>query len=871
MQDWELGTDVAPGPASKVEKSHHAGTSERSHHTPTSERSHYTTNSERSHHMATSDRSHLVSSERSHHVGTTNRSHHVGTSEKSHHAGTSERSTSERDHRTSTSERSQHTGTPGHTKQNEERVNKVSGGAAAAVSVSRTEGSSCSESQSAGGGGSGGLPISATSAPQNLPASVSTVATSAAAPAKTTSGAGLLTDNKANLGNPKSDTKGDGNESSGLVEGLLEVSRNREPTVTSALSFGVSGTGHLRGTVPGHTWSHPEIVLGSMTASGAVSAPPGFQNIAQRHMRPPPLLNQSESSDLKLASQSHSSTAHLPRLAGSPSVVTNQPAASQVQHRQEHQQQQSHQKITLVEQQQQQQQQQSLIQHQQQIQQQQIQQQMQQQHQQQIQQQQQHVARQWAYWPNTALPQPPQLSSKPQKEESDKPKTYQGSSSSQTQQTHQQQYPYSISPAALFHMASQAPSGQVSAVLVPGATEGNSGATRPGLSGSSGPTDNPSNSGTPAHPPPGFSAPLTVSYHTQSGDAIPVNKLLMNSPLYRSSVSQSDGQGGASSASQPFMAVSRAPGGAVTGVYVQQGNGGGQYTNLALTPSAHTPHTFGDPSLAQQQMAFETRHFITQQLAQGLHQGVAQGVHQGVAQSVHQGLHQGLAQGMHQSLPQGLHQNVSQGVASGVPQGGSGVPLPPPGLPVSLPQGLNQNVSQVNLGSALSQGLPGVPMGHHLQQHPFPQPAFPQQGYQVAVGGGSGYYPEYVLSDPGLPNPSAGTQQGPPPPTALPAEMISDVAAFQRAEVYDGTSLHTLPQFLPSSLPQHQSLMSQNPLSHPPHQHPSLAQPPHPSLSHTHPSMALPPHHTNGPTGAPYTPASLIYIEGERDTGQVIQ
>ncbi|KAG7175187.1 Terminal uridylyltransferase 7-like [Homarus americanus] len=428
-----------------------------------------------------------------------------------------------------------------------------------------------------------------------------------------------------------------------------------------------------------------------------------------------------------------------------------------------------------------------------------------------------------------------------------KSKPYQGVTTAPTTQTHQhqQQYPYSISPAALFHMASQAAGGQMSAVLLPSVSE--SGNIRPGIpvstASSVGSGGTASGSGSGAPPPPGFTAPIAINYHGQQVDAVSFNKLIM-SPLYRSPVSQPDGQSAVSNTpSQSFISVGQSLSGPVAGVYaVQQGSGGGQFTNLAPTVAGHTPHAFGDPSLSQQQVPFDTRHFIPQQLAQGLHQGIPQGLPQGIAAPV----------------PQGVPQGVAQGI-----QGGTGVSLPPPGLTSSVPQGLSQNVpqgvpqglhqslpggvSQVSMGSALSQGIQAVPMGHALQQHHYPQPSYPQQGYQMPVPGPSGFYPEFVFGDPGLQNPSP-SGQGPP---TIPAEMMTEMP-FQRPDVYD-TQMQALPQYLPSSLPQHQSLISQ--------------------ISQPHPSVGLPPHHTplsaTGPTAA-YTPSSVIYIDGERDASQLL-
>lgn len=118
----------------------------------------------------------------------------------------------------------------------------------------------------------------------------------------------------------------------------------------------------------------------------------------------------------------------------------------------------------------------------------------------------------------------------------------------------------------------------------------------------------------------------------------------------------------------------------------------------------------------------------------------------------------------------------------------------------------------------------------------------------MTVAGPSGYYPEFVFGDPGLQNPSP-SGQGPP---TLPAEMMTEMT-FQRPGVYE-TQMQALPQYLPSSLPQHQSLMSQ--------------------ISQPHASLGVPPHHTSlSATGssAAYTPGSVLYIDGEREGSQVLQ
>lgn len=301
--------------------------------------------------------------------------------------------------------------------------------------------------------------------------------------------------------------------------------------------------------------------------------------------------------------------------------------------------------------------------------------------------------RQWGFWPNAAVPQHIHLNSKGQKQEGDTSKKYQVTSAASTQssQSHQQQYPYSISPAALFHMASQAAGGQISAMLLPSATENNT-SSRPGLSASTGAVGISGNGA-----PPGFSAPVPINYHGQQLDALPLNKLLIGSSVFRSSVSQADGQSATpNTVSQPFLSVS----GPVPGIYV----------------SAHTPHNYSDPNLNQRHPVFDTRHFISQPVTQGLHQNVAQGLSpQGVAATVPPGMQAGTSVSL---TPPGLPAPISQGISNSVPQ--------------AVPQGMHQNLqsgmSQVNLGSAVSQGMQAVPIGH-----PFPpQHTFPQQGYQVS-------------------------------------------------------------------------------------------------------------------------------------------
>lgn len=302
--------------------------------------------------------------------------------------------------------------------------------------------------------------------------------------------------------------------------------------------------------------------------------------------------------------------------------------------------------------------------------------------------------RQWRFWQNDAMPQQGCLNSKAQKQDGENRKKYQitSTTSSQSSQSHQQQYPYSISPAALFHMASQAAGGQISAVLLPSSKENNT-PSRPGL-----PTSTTAAVGTTGSgAPPGFSAPVPINYHGQQVDALPMNKLLLGSSVFRSSVSQADGQSAApNTASQPFLPVS----GPMPGIYV----------------SAHTPHTYSDPSLNQRHPVFETRHFLSQQVTQGLHQNVAQGLPQGVTATVPPGMQAGTSVSL---PPPGLPAPLSQGISNSVPQ--------------ALAQGVHQNLqsgmSQVNLGSAVSQGMQAVPIGH-----PFPpQHTYPQQGYQVGL------------------------------------------------------------------------------------------------------------------------------------------
>lgn len=119
----------------------------------------------------------------------------------------------------------------------------------------------------------------------------------------------------------------------------------------------------------------------------------------------------------------------------------------------------------------------------------------------------------------------------------------------------------------------------------------------------------------------------------------------------------------------------------------------------------------------------------------------------------------------------------------------------------------------------------------------------------MAVPGTSGYYSEYVIGDPTLQSHSPNGQGLP----NIPAELMPEMT-FPPAEVYDHP-LQALPQYLSSTLPQHQNLI--NPMPQP------------------HPSVALPPPHPPIPASAPaaaYTPqGSLIYIDGERDSSQMMQ
>ena len=406
-----------------------------------------------------------------------------------------------------------------------------------------------------------------------------------------------------------------------------------------------------------------ENVIGGLS-SGAVSVPPGFQNLPHVQVQHN-VQGQILSQGMKTGTQGHSNLSYISKPQGPSNSTTSHVTVSQ----------------SLQPQEPKQAQQIKQIQEQKQL------------HSQQLAQ----PPRQWGYWPNTALPQQVHLNSKPQKQEVDKSRNYQipTTASSQSSQPHQQQYPYSISPAALFHMASQAPSGQISAMLLPNVTENNSTSSRSGLPAS--PTTTTVGITSSGAPPPGFSAPVPINYHGQQVDTLPMNKLMIGSPVYRSAVSQADGQSATpNTGSQPFLSVS----GPMPGIYV----------------SAHTPHTYGDPSLNQQHPVFDTRHFISQQMTQGLHQNVAQGLPQAVAAAVPPGMQAGTSVSL---PPPGLAASVPQGISNSVPQ--------------AVPQGMHQNlqsgVSQVNLGSPMSQGMQAVPMGH-----PFPpQHTYPQQGYQVGV------------------------------------------------------------------------------------------------------------------------------------------
>ncbi|KAK7072352.1 hypothetical protein SK128_022203 [Halocaridina rubra] len=401
--------------------------------------------------------------------------------------------------------------------------------------------------------------------------------------------------------------------------------------------------------------------------------------------------------------------------------------------------------------------------------------------------------------------------------------------SAQNSQPQQQQYYYSITPAALFHMASQAAGGQLSAVLMPNTNESNSNRTGSSIPTSSTGTPNSSISAPPP-PPPGFTAPVTINYPNQQLDAaMPFNKLVMGSPLYRSPVSQAEGQQVVpSTASQSFITPLGQSVGGMPGVYaLQHSSSGSQFPTINPTGAAHSPQGLNDQNVNQQQVTFDSRQFLSQ-VPQGLHQGM-----QGVPQNL-------------TPIPPG----ISQGVAQTLPQQLQGAPAAPPGLSTSVPQGvqgvsqgLHQSlvggVPQVSMGQALSPGLQPMPIGHHIPQH-YPHPSFPQQGYQMAVPGPGAYYPEFVFSDPSIQTPSPGTQ----------GELIQDMSAFQRPDVYD-TQMPALPQYLASSLPQHQNLLS-------------------PSLT----NISLAPQHgppTAAGPGPAYTPSSVIFIEGERDGSQILQ
>lgn len=119
--------------------------------------------------------------------------------------------------------------------------------------------------------------------------------------------------------------------------------------------------------------------------------------------------------------------------------------------------------------------------------------------------------------------------------------------------------------------------------------------------------------------------------------------------------------------------------------------------------------------------------------------------------------------------------------------------------------------------------------------------------FQMTVPGSSGYYPEYVIGDPTLQSHSPNGQALP----NIPAELMPEMT-FPQPEVYDHP-IQALPQYLSSSLPQHQNLIT--PMSQP------------------HPSVALPPPHPPLPASAPsaaYGQGSLIYIDGERESNQMM-
>ncbi|XP_069938173.1 serine/threonine-protein kinase pakD, partial [Cherax quadricarinatus] len=301
---------------------------------------------------------------------------------------------------------------------------------------------------------------------------------------------------------------------------------------------GVSSANALLGSANVHDWG--DIEKPADISSGAINAPPGFQHLA--HV-PVGLSSQGQTvSDhvnqvLKLSSQGHAHESQ------GPNNVTAVNHYHQMTAMHQQQQQKEQQKQKKQNPQQQQHPQQSLPQH-----------------------------RQWEFWPSNVLPQSIQLTSKSQKQEPQKPKSYQPTTTVSTTQTQQQQqqYPYSISPAALFHMASQAAGGQMSAVLLPSVSESSN--NRSSMAVSTSPSVSSegtiSSSGSGAAPPPGFSAPIAINYHGQQVDPVQFNKLIMGSPLYRSPVSQSDGQSAVSNtASQSFISVSQSLSGPVAGVY----------------------------------------------------------------------------------------------------------------------------------------------------------------------------------------------------------------------------------------------------------------------------------------------------------------
>ncbi|XP_076069141.1 terminal uridylyltransferase 7-like isoform X2 [Oratosquilla oratoria] len=412
----------------------------------------------------------------------------------------------------------------------------------------------------------------------------------------------------------------------------------------------------------------------------------------------------------------------------------------------------------------------------------------------------------------------------------------------QQQQPQQQQYFYSLTPAALFHMASQAAnavSGSNQSSSVSSTSVNESSCSSSGGQGRSTGT-NPTTPVTTVPPPPGFPAPVTLDYQGEPLNGSGYNKLVLGSPLYRM-----DGPPGHSEASsivpssnppQSFLAplgqTVSGPG-LPSGVFhLQSGSSSDQYPGAVGSAQGFT-----ESGHAQQQMA----HFMPAQISQGV--APPQGVPppQGLGPPPPQGL---------PPPPQGVPPSQSVAPAQGM-GGGSGV-APPPGL-ASLPQGMSggvgSGVGQGALPAPITQGLQ-ITVPPQMHQHFTQQPNFAQQGYQMTVPGG--FFQEIIFGDPnlssgGTANLSGGQQQ--PSNSLHTADMVQEVPYHhQRPDVYEG---NMPPPALPPFLAQHSGL---------------VPNPHHGSLGGLHPTLAASP-----PGSFPPAPTSVIYIDSERTGGQMMQ